>query len=61
MRHVVPRRSDMKTTSVDRVMYMVASLEKRHDQYLTKITKEARQHRAVHHDNNPNKRKEVQK
>jgi hypothetical protein len=40
---------------------MVASLEKRHDQYLTKITKEARQHRAVHHDNNPNKRKEVRK
>lgn len=39
----------------ERVMYMVAALEKRHDQYVEKITKQARQHRAVHHDNNPNR------
>jgi hypothetical protein len=39
----------------ERLMGFVASLEKRHDQYLTKITKEARQHRAVHKENNPNK------
>jgi hypothetical protein len=36
-------------------------LEKRHDQYLTKITKQARQHRAVHHDNNPRNEKGAQR